>query len=62
MEEEKELNDEEELDKMPPLEGNEEKVKEGKGLKILTANKLLTKFPILLAQIKCYKVRLNKLK
>ena len=37
---------------MPPLEGDEEKVKEGKGLKILTPNKLLTKLPILLAQIK----------
>ena len=28
------------------------KVKEGKGLKILTPNKLLTRLPILLAQIK----------
>ena len=37
---------------MPPSEGDEEKVKEGKGLKILTPNKLLTKLPILLAQIK----------
>ena len=37
---------------MPPLEGDEEKVKEGKGLKILTSNKLLTRLPILLAQIK----------
>ena len=36
---------------MPPLEGDE-KVKEGKGLKILIPNKLLTRFPILLAQIK----------
>ena len=36
---------------MPPLEGDEE-VKEGKGLKILTPNKLLTRLPILLAQIK----------
>ena len=35
----------------PTLEGDEE-VKEGKGLKILTPNKLLTRFPILLAQIK----------
>ena len=35
----------------PPLEGDEE-VKEGKRLKILTPNKLLTRFPILLAQIK----------
>ena len=35
---------------MPPLEGDE--VKEEKGLKILTPNKLLTRFSILLAQIK----------
>ena len=43
---------------MALLERNEEKVKEGKGLKILTPNKLLTRFTILLAQIKagnnCY--------
>ena len=31
---------------MPPLEGYEEEVKEGKGLKFLTQNKLLTKLPI----------------
>ena len=37
---------------MPPLEGDEEEVKEGKELKILTPNKLLTRLPILLAQIK----------
>ena len=36
---------------MPSLEGNEE-VREGKGVKILTPNKLLTRLPILLAQIK----------
>ena len=34
---------------MAPLEGDE--VKEWKGLKILIPNKLLTRFPILLAQI-----------
>ena len=34
---------------MPPLEGNE---KEGKELKILTHNKLLTRFPRLLAEMK----------
>ena len=28
---------------MPPLEGNEGKVKQGKGIKILTLNKLLTR-------------------
>ena len=37
---------------MPPLEGDEEEVKEGKGLKILTGNKLLPRLPVLLAQIK----------
>ena len=36
---------------MPLLEGDED-VKEGKELKILTPNKLLTELPILLAQIK----------
>ena len=36
---------------MPQLEGDEEG-KEGKGLKILTLNKLLTWLPILLAQVK----------
>ena len=41
----------EDLRTMPPLEGNEE-VKEGKGLKILTPNKLLTRIPVSLAQIK----------
>ena len=32
---------------LPPLEGDEEQVKEGKGLKIVSPNKLLTRFPIL---------------
>ena len=32
---------------MPPLEGEENEVKKGKRLKILTPNKLLTRFPIL---------------
>ena len=36
---------------IPPIEGDE-KVKKGKGLKILTLNKLLTRLPILLAKIK----------
>ena len=44
--------DDEDLSAMPPLEGDEEKVKKGKALKILTPNKLLTRLPILLAQIK----------
>ena len=39
------------LSDMPPLEDDGE-VKEGKGLKILTANKLLTRRPVLLAKIK----------
>ena len=42
------------LTDMLPLEGDE-KVKEGKWLKVLTPNKLLTKLPILLAQIKARK-------
>ena len=32
---------------MPPLEGDEEEVKEEKELKMLTPNKLLTRLPIL---------------
>ena len=55
------MNDEEKLDDMQPLEGNEEKVKEGRGSKILTPDKLLTRFPILLAQIKAEN-NSNKLK
>ena len=35
---------------MPPGDGEE--VKERKGLKVLTQNKLLTRFPVLLVQIK----------
>ena len=42
--------DDEDLSNIPPLEGDEE-VKEGNGFKILTPNKLLTRLPILLAQI-----------
>ena len=51
---EKELDDKEEfvhLSDMPPLEIDEE-VKEEKGLKILTPNKLLTRLRISLAQTK----------
>ena len=40
------------LSPMTALEGDKEKVKEGKGLKILSPNKLLTTLPILLAQLK----------
>ena len=48
----RELNDEEELNDMPPLDGDEEEVKEGKGLKLLITAKFLSRLPILLAQIK----------
>ena len=37
---------------MPSLEGDGEKLKEGKWLKVFIPNKLLTRLPILLAQIK----------
>ena len=37
---------------MPPLEGDEKEVRERKWTKILTPNKLLTRLPALLAQIK----------
>ena len=37
---------------MPPLECDEKEVREEKGVKILTLNKLLSKLPKLLAQIK----------
>ena len=53
--ENEELTDKEESvdsSDMPPLEDDEEEVKEGKGLKILTPNKFLARLPILLAQIK----------
>ena len=37
---------------MPQIQGDEDEVKEGKGLKILTPNTQLTRFPVLLAQVK----------
>ena len=37
---------------MRPLKGDEEEVKEGKGIKILTPKKLLIRHPVLLAQVK----------
>ena len=59
-----ELDDEEKLDDMPPLEGDEE-IKERKVLTMLTPNKLLTILPTLLAQIKAgnnlYKLK-NKIR
>ena len=52
------------LPSIPPIKDDEE-VKEGKWLKIITPNKLLTRLPILLAQIKAgnssYKVK-NKIR
>ena len=50
----------EDLSDMPPLK-SEEEVKEGKGLKILTPNKLLSRLPILLERIKAENYS-NKLK
>ena len=48
---------------MPPLEGDEEDVEEGKGLKIVTPNNFLTRLPKLLAQIKAesnsYKLKMK---
>ena len=41
--------DEKELDELLPLEGDEEKLKKGKGIKIATPNKLLIRLPVLLA-------------
>ena len=40
---------------MPPLEVDEEEVKNGKGLKRLTPNKFLTRLSMLLVQIKAVK-------
>ena len=51
-EESTDKEDSEDLPSMLLLEGDEEEVKERKGLKILIPNKLLTRLPILLAKIK----------
>ena len=40
------------LPPMPPLEGDEEEAKEETRIKILTLNKVLTRLPVLLAQIR----------
>ena len=45
-------NDSDEFIDMSPLESDKEEVKGGKGLKISTPNKLLTRLQILLTQIK----------
>ena len=59
------LEGDEKVPPMLPLKSEEEEVKEGKGLKILTPNKLLTRLPVLLAQIKAgnnsYKLK-NKIR
>ena len=39
---------------MPPLEDDDEEVKDGKRIKIFTPNKLLTRVPVLLAQTKAW--------
>ena len=50
---------------MSPLEGDEQEVKEGQELKILTLNELLTGLPIIIAQLKArnnlYKLK-NKIR
>ena len=56
---EEEMTDKEELTDvtpMPPLEGDEEEERKRKSLKILNPNKPLSRFPILLAQIKQLKI------
>ena len=40
------------LSDMPPLGSVEEEVNKGKGVKMLAPNKLLTRLPVLIAQIK----------
>ena len=45
----------EDLPSMPSSGGDEEEVKKGKGLKILTPSKLLTRLSIFLVQIKSIK-------
>ena len=40
------------LSEIEPLEGDNEEVKEKKGLKFLTQNKLITRLPMLLGHIK----------
>ena len=47
------------LPPMPLLEGDKEEVKEGKELKLLTPNKLLTRLPILFAQKKPETIHVN---
>ena len=47
------------LQPIPPSEGDEE-VKEEKGLNILTLNKLLIRFSILLAQSRLVKIHTNQ--
>ena len=55
--------DEEELDNTQLLQGDKEEVKQGNGIKILTLNKVSTRPPVLLAQIKAgnnsYKLKIE---
>ena len=48
---------------MSLLEGDEEEINEGEGLKILTLNKLLTRFPVLFMPVKAgnnsYKLKIE---
>ena len=56
------LKDDEEFvdtEQMSLLKGDAEKVKQGKRLKILTPDKLLTRLPILLPQIKLEIIHTN---
>ena len=56
------LKDDEEFvdtEQMSLLKGDAEKVKQGKGLKILTPDKLLNRLPILLPQIKLEIIHTN---
>ena len=46
------LSEEEKLDNLQPREVDEEEVKQERGIKILTPDKLLTRLLVLLAQIK----------
>ena len=49
----------EDLSVILSLEGDEDEVKKGQRIKILTSNKLLTRLPIILAQIKVATIHAN---
>ena len=44
---------------MPPIKGDKDELKEGKGLKILISNTQLTTFPVLVAQVKAKIIHTN---